>query len=129
MPRRNSPASGGRGHMKGPSEFGRGRSFPGMHPMRQANLFIAPRISPEMGSTALRNLGSEHTRDMNRRDRDSMVAVVDESTCRGCGACVDACPEDAITMDTVARIDTRRCQGCAVCINSCPFGTITMDYA
>jgi Fe-S-cluster-containing hydrogenase component 2 len=27
------------------------------------------------------------------------VAVVDEETCGDCGACVDACPVEAITLD------------------------------
>ena len=129
MPRRNGPASVGRGHMKDRRGFGRRRSSIGMHSMRHNDIFVIPRISSDMWDNTFSNHGSGYTRDMNRTNRSSMVAAVDEHACRACGACVDACPENAISVDNdVARIDTRRCRGCSVCIESCPFGAISMSY-
>lgn len=129
MPRRNGQPPGGKGHMKGRSGFGRRRSSIGVHAMRYADAFVSPGSSSDMGSRTIRNKGNEHTQDRNRTVRSTMVAAVDEHACRGCGACVDACPENAIAVDNdVARIDTGRCHGCAVCIESCPFGAISMNY-
>ena len=41
-------------------------------------------------------------------------------------ACVDDCPEDAITQraDGIVLISEERCTGCLKCLESCPFGTI-----
>ncbi len=40
--------------------------------------------------------------------------------CVACGACVDACPTEAITMDDVAVIDADKCTDCGACIDECP---------
>ena len=78
-------------------------------------------------STTFTNRESKRTRDTNCTDRGSAVALVDELACRGCGACVGACPENAISVgNDVAGIDARLCLGCAECIDSCPFGAISM---
>lgn len=49
------------------------------------------------------------------------IAVVDETVCAGCGACVERCPFDALTLDlrTVAVVDDDACFGCGVCRSSC----------
>jgi protein NrfC len=52
---------------------------------------------------------------------------VDISQCRQCAepACVDACPEAALTADAefgnVRRIDRTKCVGCGECEEACPF--------
>lgn len=41
--------------------------------------------------------------------------------CIGCGACVTACPHDAIELvDGVARVDRSKCTGCGLCGMVCP---------
>jgi len=130
MPRRNGSAQGGKGHRKGRSVFGRRSSSGGMHPVRHTAIFVTPGMSRDTGNTTGKNRESGHIYpDKSPRDKTSTVAVVDDNTCKGCGACLDACLENAITIDNnVARIDIRICRGCADCIDGCPFGTISIDY-
>jgi len=47
-----------------------------------------------------------------------------EAECVACGACVDVCPEDAITVDDVAVIDHDKCVDCGACVDECPSGAI-----
>ena len=52
--------------------------------------------------------------------RSSFVNQVDEASCIACGACVEACPFGAMSVDDVAHVDRVRCVGCGVCTLSCP---------
>ena len=56
-----------------------------------------------------------------------MPAKVKVEDCVGCGACVDACPEEAITCDDIAIIDPEKCIDCGACVEECPQEEITMD--
>jgi Fe-S-cluster-containing hydrogenase component 2 len=50
---------------------------------------------------------------------------VDAARCTGCGACVEVCPVDAITLaKDKAWIAEEICTGCGVCVDSCPEGAI-----
>jgi ferredoxin len=55
-----------------------------------------------------------------------MPAVVDEDTCISCGACVDVCPVDAITMEDKAVIDADTCTDCGACVDECPVDAISL---
>ena len=55
-----------------------------------------------------------------------MAATVDEEKCTGCGICVDACPQEAITVDDIAKIDADKCVDCGVCVEECPNDAISM---
>ncbi len=46
--------------------------------------------------------------------------------CTGCGACVDACPFGAITLDGKAAVDAARCMGCGVCVRRCETGALSL---
>ena len=55
-----------------------------------------------------------------------MPAIVDEDTCIGCGACVDVCSVDAISMNEKAKIDTDTCTECGACVDECPVEAISL---
>jgi ferredoxin len=59
----------------------------------------------------------------------SFIAGADQTECRSCGACVEACPIDAVAMKPLAgretgglrpEVDAALCMGCGVCALSCP---------
>jgi len=55
------------------------------------------------------------------------VATIDEGNCTVCGVCVEACPFDALSMDTGATIVNReKCMGCGVCESQCRFEAIAL---
>ena len=57
-----------------------------------------------------------------------MAAVVDKDTCTGCGACVDSCPVEAISMDgDAAVVSADDCIDCGACVGECPVEAISMD--
>jgi anaerobic sulfite reductase subunit C len=49
---------------------------------------------------------------------------VTEEACTLRGACVDVCPDNAITLDETVSIDRERCMACGKCILVCPSGTL-----
>jgi len=49
-----------------------------------------------------------------------MSATVKKDKCVACGACVDACPVNAIKMDETAVIDEGTCIDCGTCVDQCP---------
>ncbi|MEE8717365.1 MAG: 4Fe-4S binding protein [Coriobacteriales bacterium] len=62
--------------------------------------------------------------------------VVDDRFCKGCGLCVDICPQHIIELDAdrltakgyhPARLtDPDRCTGCTSCYQTCPDVAITV---
>ncbi|MFT3829037.1 MAG: 4Fe-4S binding protein [Opitutaceae bacterium] len=54
-----------------------------------------------------------------------MAYKIDPNNCVACGACVDGCPEGAISeKDSVYTIDAEKCIDCAACESTCPNGAI-----
>jgi len=53
---------------------------------------------------------------------------IKEQDCTACGTCAEWCPEDAITVDDVARIDGELCIGCGECVAVCPVGAVAFDW-
>lgn len=63
--------------------------------------------------------------------------IVDETYCKGCGLCVEFCPENCIDLDPdkitdkgyhPARLtDESLCTGCTFCALMCPDVAITVE--
>jgi len=65
---------------------------------------------------------------------EGTIARVDESLCRGCGICVDACPYSAIELKAINRyghtvqvafVNEALCKGCGSCAAACLNSAIT----
>jgi dissimilatory sulfite reductase (desulfoviridin) alpha/beta subunit len=52
-----------------------------------------------------------------------LPAFTDEA-CTHCDACVEVCPDNAITLDETVTINRERCMACGKCILACPSGTL-----
>jgi len=54
--------------------------------------------------------------------------AIDSETCTGCGACLRACPSNAITGEKKEphRLDAKVCIKCGACLQSCKFGAVTV---
>lgn len=53
------------------------------------------------------------------------IPEITQSPCSQCGACVDACREQAICLETdLPLIQFERCLSCGKCIEACPTGTL-----
>lgn len=63
--------------------------------------------------------------------------IVDETYCKGCGLCVDVCPQHIIALnkDKITAkgyhpahlIDEDACTGCTSCAQMCPDVAITVE--
>jgi len=54
------------------------------------------------------------------------LAVVDPSSCAGCGLCAESCRFEAIRPGEPFRIDPIACEGCWACFYGCPSEAIEM---
>lgn len=65
-----------------------------------------------------------------------MVAEVDPRACAGCGMCAEACPYEAIELQTkwvngqqstLPEVDRFLCHGCGTCAATCPSSAISVE--
>ncbi len=70
-----------------------------------------------------------------RKKAPPKLAVINQSGCTGCEACIVFCPVDCIEivpgadftqLQQVVEVDLQRCIGCSLCAKFCPWTTIEM---
>ncbi len=70
-----------------------------------------------------------------RKKAPPKLAVINQSGCTGCEACIVFCPVDCIEIvpgvehaqfQQVVEVDYLRCIGCSLCAKYCPWETIEM---
>jgi NADP-reducing hydrogenase subunit HndC len=71
----------------------------------------------------------EHIHDMKCRAgicKDLVSFEIEPETCKGCGACLRACPVEAIAGEKKQphKIDQEVCIRCGSCVDTCKFGSI-----
>lgn len=81
-----------------------------------------------MGKAGFQNFNPQPFIDQSSsvQNQKSLKAVVDMNKCTGCKICINVCPQQAITLDNIARIDPNKCNGCGICINECPVQAISL---
>ncbi|MEA3559930.1 MAG: 4Fe-4S binding protein [Candidatus Thermoplasmatota archaeon] len=56
-----------------------------------------------------------------------MAVKIDKDTCIGCGACVETCPVQALSMvDGKAEVDDGTCVDCGACVGVCPVQALSL---
>lgn len=55
-----------------------------------------------------------------------MAVIIDTDTCIACGACADACPLDALTVEDTCTVDEDVCCECGACTSACPVDALSL---
>jgi Indolepyruvate ferredoxin oxidoreductase, alpha and beta subunits len=56
-----------------------------------------------------------------------MAVVIDQSKCTGCGACVDICPCESLSLqNSLCVVDESSCADCGACVDECPVGALSL---
>lgn len=79
---------------------------------------------------SLKNIGMGcASREGKLAQHSTVTPIVDVKKCKGCMACVKACPSDAIYSEGLrVVIDPAKCIGCATCIAVCANNAIEVDW-
>lgn len=57
-----------------------------------------------------------------------MTVKADQDKCTGCGACVEACPAEALSMeDEKICVNDDNCIDCGVCVDECPVNALALE--
>jgi len=65
----------------------------------------------------------------NGQEKETQLALIDETLCIGCVKCINACPVDAIlgAAKQMHSVIVAECTGCELCVAPCPMDCISMQ--
>jgi NADH-quinone oxidoreductase subunit F len=101
---------------------------------RETSLCALGRTAPNPVLSTLRYFREEYEAHINEGRCPAGVCralieyVIDQDRCNGCGACLRACPHEAITGEKKKphTIDPDLCQRCGICVAECSSGAIVL---
>ena len=86
-------------------------------------------ICPNCKVHLVRQTSSENKKiqpPASKAGKSSGFPVIDEDLCTACGACIEKCPCEAISLvNDKANINTNKCKMCRACVKVCPVEAIT----
>ena len=91
-------------------------------------------MRPEFAAK-IKEIQDERAAKAPRKKAPPKLAVINQSGCTGCEACIVFCPVDCIEIvpgvdqaefRQVVEVDPARCIGCSLCAKHCPWDTIVM---
>ncbi|NIQ37340.1 MAG: 4Fe-4S dicluster domain-containing protein [Proteobacteria bacterium] len=54
--------------------------------------------------------------------------IIDKEACTGCGACIEVCPYDALSLEDDVAVVNEKCTFCGACVEDvCPVDAITLE--
>jgi ferredoxin len=57
-----------------------------------------------------------------------MAVKVTVEKCTGCGDCTDACPSEALKVESgKVQVNEDECSDCAACVDVCPENALSLD--
>ncbi|KLU64588.1 NAD(P)H-quinone oxidoreductase subunit I, chloroplastic [Desulfosporosinus acididurans] len=75
---------------------------------------------------------------LNTINTTNFLPEVEEARCKGCGSCVQACPVDALSLESQikgnntvlkkVKLDENVCLGCGVCVRNCHHGALKLKH-
>lgn len=81
------------------------------------------KIIAKMKKVIDKNSLYDRRRVMDKEMKKNKVPAIERSWCKGCGICVEFCPQDALSMDEMEKAVLAypdKCNGCGMCELRCP---------
>jgi uncharacterized protein len=78
---------------------------------------------------AVKNLGMGCAPPLGKADQHSTRPIFNADLCIGCRACMEGCPNHAITVEKrISAVNHQICTGCGKCLRLCPTHALDFDW-